>query len=227
MKRAQDMISSTSSRQLLALALAAAAISACTAETAPPPKVNVVQPGAPGQGSKVLPADQVPSSDDREYTDADVRFMQGMIRHHSQALRMTALVAGRSESSDLPRFAKRIEISQQDEIDQMVRWLRARLQQVPSVGSGGAHDHGGGELMPGMLSEAQFAELEQATGERFDRLFYEDMIQHHLGALTMVERLFGDGGGEESEINQFVTHVDADQRIEIDRMRTLLAETNG
>ncbi|NJP28155.1 DUF305 domain-containing protein [Microbispora hainanensis] len=222
------MISSPSLRQLLALALAAAAISACTAETAAPPAtVNVVQPGAPGQGSKVLPAGEVPSSDSREYTDADVRFMQGMIRHHSQALRMTALVAGRSESSDLPRFAKRIEISQQDEIDQMVRWLRARLQQVPSVGSGGGHDHGGGELMPGMLSEAQFAELEQAKGARFDRLFYEYMIQHHLGALTMVERLFGDGGGEESEINQFVTHVDADQRIEIDRMRTLLAGTDG
>ncbi|GIH60031.1 DUF305 domain-containing protein [Microbispora siamensis] len=218
------MISPSSFRQLLVLVLAAASISACTAETPERAKVNVVQPGAPGQGSKVLPADEVPSSDGREYTDADVRFMQGMIRHHSQALRMTALVAGRSESKDLPRFAKRIEISQQDEIDQMVRWLRARLQQVPSVGSGAGHDHGGGELMPGMLSEEQFAELEQAKGAPFDRLFYEYMIQHHLGALTMVERLFGDGGGEESEINQFVTHVDADQRIEIDRMRTLLAE---
>ncbi|MBE3010118.1 DUF305 domain-containing protein [Microbispora sp. NEAU-D428] len=218
------MISPTSFRQLLALVLAAAAISACTAETPEQATVNVVQPGAPGQGSKVLPAGEVPSSDGRKYTDADVRFMQGMIRHHSQALRMTALVAGRSESKDLPRFAKRIEISQQDEIDQMVRWLRARLQQVPSVGSGAGHDHGGGELMPGMLSEEQFAELEQAKGAPFDRLFYQYMIQHHLGALTMVERLFGDGGGEESEINQFVTHVDADQRIEIDRMRTLLAE---
>ena len=225
------MISTTSFRQLLALVLAAAAISACTAETAgkaaEKAEVNVVQPGAPGQDSKVLPADEVPKPDDGEYTDADVRFMQGMIRHHSQALRMTGLVAGRSGSEDLPRFARRIEISQQDEIDQMVRWLRARLQQVPSVGSGGGHDHGGGALMPGMLSEEQFAELEQAKGARFDRLFYEFMIQHHLGALTMVEGLFGDGGGEEAEINKFVTHVDADQRIEIDRMRGLLARMDG
>ncbi|MEV4459131.1 DUF305 domain-containing protein [Microbispora sp. NPDC049633] len=227
MKRAQAMISSTSFRQLLALVLAAAAISACTAETVERAKVNVVQPGAPGQGSKVVPADEMPRPDDREYTDADVRFMQGMIRHHSQALRMTALVSGRSESKDLPRFAKRIEISQQDEIDQMVRWLRARLQQVPSVGSGAGHDHGGGALMPGMLTEEQFAEMEQAKGARFDRLFYENMIQHHMGALTMVEGLFGDGGGEEVEINQFVTHVDADQRIEIDRMRGLLAQMDG
>ncbi|WP_169944161.1 DUF305 domain-containing protein [Microbispora sp. H11081] len=225
------MISTTSSRQLLALVLAAAAISACTAETAGKAAekagVNVVQPGAPGQDSKVLPADEVPKADDGEYTDADVRFMQGMIRHHSQALRMTGLVAGRSGSEDLPRFARRIEISQQDEIDQMVRWLRDRLQQVPSVGSGAGHDHGGGALMPGMLSEEQFAELEQAKGARFDRLFYEYMIQHHLGALTMVEGLFGDGGGEEAEINKFVTHVDADQRIEIDRMRGLLARMDG
>ncbi|GGO07179.1 hypothetical protein GCM10010116_14360 [Microbispora rosea subsp. aerata] len=217
------MISSTSLRQLVALVLAAAAIGACTAETAEAPKVNVVQPGAPGQGGKVLSADEVPRADDRDYTDADVRFMQGMIRHHSQALRMTALVAGRSQSKDLPRFAKRIEISQQDEIDQMVRWLRARLKEVPSVGSGAGHDHGAGALMPGMLTEEQFAELERAEGEQFDRLFYTYMIQHHMGALSMVEGLFDDGGGQEAEINQFVTHVDADQRIEIDRMRALLA----
>ncbi|WP_405084257.1 DUF305 domain-containing protein [Microbispora sp. NBC_01389] len=225
------MISSTPYRRLLVLVLAATTISACTAKTETPkaaqaPAANIVQPGAPGQGSKVLTAGEVPRAEGQDYTDADVRFMQGMIRHHSQALRMTGLVAGRGESKDLPRFAKRIEISQQDEIDQMVRWLRARLQQVPSVGSGAGHDHGDGEPMPGMLTEAQFAELEQAKGTRFDRLFYEDMIQHHMGALTMVERLFGGGGGGESAINQFVTHVDGDQRIEIDRMRALLAKLN-
>ncbi|GII32335.1 hypothetical protein Pmi06nite_57770 [Planotetraspora mira] len=202
--------------------LIAATLTACTAEG---PKATVVQPGAPGQTSKVLPADEVPRSDGREYTDADVRFMQGMIRHHSQALRMTALVAGRSASKDLPRLAKRIEVSQQDEIGLMVRWLRARLQQVPSVDSG--HDHQSGDLMPGMLTEEQMAELQNANGATFDRLFYRYMIQHHMGALQMVEQLYADKGGQEPEIDQFAGHVDADQRIEIDRMQKLLAPMGG
>ncbi|MEO3809408.1 DUF305 domain-containing protein [Sphaerisporangium sp. B11E5] len=83
--------------------------------------------------------------------------MQGMIRHHSQALRMTALVPGRSTSKDLPRFAERIEASQQDEIDLMLRRLRTRLQQVPNVDKG--HDHG--ILMPGTLTDEQMTELEK------------------------------------------------------------------
>jgi uncharacterized protein (DUF305 family) len=210
-------------QQFLPPLLIAAALTACTAEG---PKVTIVQPGPPGQDSKVLPADEVPRSDGREYTDADVRFMQGMIRHHSQALRMTALVAGRSASKDLPRLAKRIEVSQQDEIELMLRWLRTRLQQVPSMDSGHEH-HDGGDLMPGMLTDEQMAELEKAKGTAFDRLFYQDMIQHHMGALKMVERLYADKGGEEPEIDQFAGHVDADQRIEIDRMRKLLTQMDG
>jgi uncharacterized protein (DUF305 family) len=199
------------------LLIAATALTGCTADRS---AVTVVQPGPPGETGQVVPLDQV-EEPNTGHTDADVRFMQGMIRHHAQALEMTGLVAGRTVSTGLPRFAKRIEISQRDEMDLMVRWLRDRLEQVPSVGSG--HDHGGGGLMPGMLTEAQLAELREAKGEQFDRLFYQYMIQHHTGALQMVERLYTEKGGTEPEIDQFATHVDSDQRIEIARMQQLLA----
>ncbi|WP_188189656.1 DUF305 domain-containing protein [Nonomuraea sp. SYSU D8015] len=200
------------------LLIVTALVTGCTADK---PSVTVVQPGKPGESGQAVPLDEI-QQPDTGYTDADVRFMQGMIRHHAQALEMTGLVAGRTESTSLPRFAKRIEISQRDEMDLMVRWLRDRLEQVPNVDSG--HGHGGGRLMPGMLTEAQLAELRGAKGEQFDRLFYRYMIQHHTGALQMVERLYAEKGGLEPEINQFATHVDSDQRIEIARMQQLLTD---
>lgn len=78
--------------------------------------------------------------------------------------------------------------------------------------------------MPGMLSPEQMEALAEASGAEFDRLFLEFMIFHHEGAILMVQELFDSPhGGQESEIYQFAAHVDSDQRIEIDRMLTMLA----
>ncbi|WP_433501189.1 DUF305 domain-containing protein [Sphaerimonospora sp. CA-214678] len=201
--------------------VACATLSACPASSASSGE-PVVQPGAPGQAGRVLPADRLPDTGGARYTEADVRFMQGMIEHHAQALRMTALVAGRGTSGELAILAERIEISQRSEIGLMQGWLRARLKEVPSVGRAG-HGHHGGGSMPGMLTEAQFAELERARGAEFDRLFCTYMIYHHTGALRMVERLLAGKGGEQPEIRRFASHVDSDQRVEIDRLRNILA----
>ncbi|GAA0402213.1 hypothetical protein Acor_60300 [Acrocarpospora corrugata] len=138
---------------------------------------------------------------------------------------MTGLVPSRSTNRDITLIAKRIEASQEDEIALMRRWLQDRGQTVPDAN----HDHSGAgaELMPGMLTEEQFAEMKKATGEDFDRAFTQNMIAHHLGALQMVEKLFDGDGGQETEIFTFASHVDADQRIEIDRMQKLLAQLGG
>lgn len=148
------------------------------------------------------------------YTEADVRFVQGMIPHHAQALVMTELVAVRTGSAAMRRMARRIEVSQKDEIAIMERWLERRAEPVP-----GAHLHG--SPMPGMLTEEELARLAATSGEEFDRLFLELMIRHHEGALVMVADLFDSGGGQEAEIFQLASHVDADQRAEIARMRDM------
>ncbi len=119
-------------------------------------------------------------------------------------------------------LARRIELSQADEITVMQRWLRARGQAVPDPN---AHHHHAGALMPGMLTPEEMRRLEAATGKEFDRLFLESMIRHHDGALTMVNDLFSTAGaGQEPEIFAFASDVDADQRIEIDRMSAMLLE---
>jgi uncharacterized protein (DUF305 family) len=146
--------------------------------------------------------------------------MQAMIAHHDQALRMTGLVPDRSEWEDIALFARRIEIGQESEIALMTAWLEARNEATTG------HDHGA-DPMPGMLTEDQFGQLAAATGADFDRLFLELMIYHHEGALIMVQDVLASGGGQETEIFQILSHIDADQRIEIDRMRGLLAGPPG
>jgi uncharacterized protein (DUF305 family) len=192
-----------------------------TAETAP----NIVQPGAPGQGSKTLSADELSKIEVPTFVQADVSFMQGMILHHAQALRMTALVPKRSTGKDLPLLAERIDLTQTAEIEQIRNWLQAREQSVPAVTGSHQHAHGsGGKLMPGMLREDQLQRLGQARGKAFDKLFLGYMIHHHQGALVMVRRLYAANGGAEPEADAFARHVEADQQIEIDRMQKLLAE---
>jgi uncharacterized protein (DUF305 family) len=185
----------------------------------------VVQPGAPGEATKTLSADELARFAAPLHTPADVFFMQGMIHHHAQALRMTALVPKRTASSRLPLLAERIDLSQEAEIEQMQRWLLARHEAVPVLHREHGHAHGIGlGKMPGMLSERELRQLERAEGRAFDQLFLRSMIRHHQGALTMVQQLYAAGGGQESEADSFARHVEADQEIEIARMQQLLQQ---
>lgn len=183
------------------------------------PGPRIVQPGAPGQPSREVTT--ASPARGPGYTEADVRFMQGMIHHHAQALDMTALLMTRSESEQMKLFARRIEVSQNDEIRTMQQWLRDRGAEAPGVH---AHHEPGAPLMPGMLTAEELARLEAARGQAFDRLFLELMIKHHLGALTMVQDLFASAGaGQQSDVFAFASDVEADQSMEIERMGAMLA----
>jgi len=185
---------------------------------APPP---IVQPGAPGEASHVISAEKATDLSQVQFIGADIKFMQGMIGHHAQAVEMVALVPSRTSRDDVKKLALRIDVSQQDEIKMIQRWLEVRGQRLPDPR---AHLMNGATLMPGMLTPDEMARLAAAKGVEFDRLFLEGMIKHHGGALTMVEQLFATpGAGQDSEIFAFASDVDADQRMEIDRMGAMLA----
>ena len=179
----------------------------------------VVQPGAPGKPSRELSPAERPKTVALKHTAADTKFMQGMIGHHAQAIEMVELLKARTEREDLRRLGLRIEVSQNDEIKMMKRWLADRGEALPSEH---AHHRPGG-LMPGMLTETEMAALRAAKGAQFDRLFLEGMIRHHGGALIMVQELASSKGAmQEAEIADFASHVDSDQRMEILRMNTML-----
>jgi len=196
------------------------AVLATACQSATSPRPVLVQPGAPGQPSRVVGVDAATDLSHIQFTDADVRFMQAMIGHHAQALDMTALVRDRTESEDLRLLAQRIEVSQADEILLMQTWLADRGQPAPDPH---AHHAPGAMLMPGMLTPDEMARLEAARGTAFEKLFLESMIRHHQGALVMVEELFShDGAAQESDVFGFASDVDTDQRLEIARMAALL-----
>jgi len=184
-------------------------------------------------------ADATRTGASRDFVEEDVRFMQHMILHHAQALEMAALVPGRAEREEIHLLARRIEISQQEEIERMRRWLEVRdASTEPSpaadhdahaghaahgalpTDSPGGMDGDPNTPMPGMLTQAELDRLAAASGEGFDRLFLELMIFHHEGAIQMVEDLFASPrGGQQSDVFDLASHVHSEQRMEIDRMR--------
>jgi uncharacterized protein (DUF305 family) len=162
------------------------------------------------------------------FTAADVRFVNGMIGHHAQAVVMARLAPTHGASRAVRTLAARIINAQQDEIALMQQWLRDRRQPVPEfqvtgttiVVSGAGH----AVHAPGMLSDAQLAELDRGRGPEFDRLFLTFMIQHHRGAVAMVHELLAtDGAAQDGAIFKFASDIRVDQSTEIARMERMLA----
>ena len=208
--------------RVAAILLIASAGAACRTAAVADARPPLLQAGAPGQPSRAVSAMQASDLSQVQYTGADIKFMQGMIGHHAQAVEMVALVPARSSLEDVRKLALRIDVSQKDEMNMMREWLQARSQQIPDPR---AHHMMGAALMPGMLTPEEMERLAAAKGAEFDRLFLEGMIKHHTGAITMVQELFAtEGAGQTPEIFSYASDVDADQRMEIDRMGSLLKE---
>ncbi|HEX4232201.1 MAG TPA: DUF305 domain-containing protein [Bryobacteraceae bacterium] len=195
----------------------------------------IVQPGAPGKSSKIL-SPSAALTPARAPSEADVSFMQGMIMHHSQAVDMTALMRARTHNKGLLSLGERISISQTDEIKYMKQWLTDRgepwslpqghmgqMAGMKGMDGMSSMDMGSMPLMPGMLTPQQMRALAKASGPTFDHLFLTGMIQHHTGALVMVQDLFNTpGAGQDNVLFDFATDVDSTQRAEIRIMQGML-----
>ncbi|MER5553675.1 DUF305 domain-containing protein [Streptomyces sp. NPDC002793] len=177
--------------------------------------MSVVAPGKPGEPARTLSAEEAAeAAGDDTPNSADFRYARMMIEHHEQALVLTALVPGRASSPSVERLARRISASQKPEIGAMEGWLK---------NNGGddreeTHDH---SAMPGMATDAQIGRLRAAQGKAFDRLFLELMITHHQGAVTMATEALADGNNV--LVEEMANDVVAQQTVEIDRMRGLMA----
>jgi uncharacterized protein (DUF305 family) len=199
-------------------------------EAASTPSSVVLQPGKPGEEAETIaPEDYQGAPAPAPFSKADAGFLSDMILHHGQATDMAGLVPERSGSEQVKKFAARIDVVQDSEIDLMSGWLEENDYPVPLDVEGGdgsgprAPEHGhDADTMPGMLTDVEMASLEKASGAEFDKLFLEGMIKHHEGALTMCEEVAG--SGSEERVIELATNIAADQMAEIDRMATMLAE---
>ena len=215
------------SAALAALMTGFTAQGAANAQEAP-----IVQPGAPGEATRQLSAEEASQIASNRYSEDDVRFMQGMIVHHHQAVQMAALVGDRTSTQALVDIAGRIDASQADEISFMQTWLRQRGETAPEPGSDphamhdmDGMDEGAHRTMAGMASRQQMEALAAASGSQFDMQFLNLMIAHHEGAIVMVDQLLDQRGTAYDPILfDFVNDVRSEQRAEIRRMVAILAE---
>lgn len=196
----------------------------------PDPSPPIFQPGAPGAAARTLTVAESVALSRAGFVEADVTFMQHMLIHHAQAVEMVGLMPERASDQTVRRLGQRIAASQAAEMELMADWLTARGLPLaaadPHAGHAGHQGHGEMALMPGMLTPAQMQALASATGPDFDRLFLAGMIQHHQGALDMVDVLNDDpNAAEDTLLSDFATSVVADQSAEILRMQTLLSQT--
>ena len=203
--------------------IAAGLVWASTPQTPP-----IFNPGAPGEASRVITADEAVALSRTGYVEADVRFMQHMLVHHAQAVEMVELLKTRAASETVRRLGERIAQSQEAEMELMQEWLLSRGLPVsvpdPHAGHHGHAPDPNSPLMAGMLSPAQMAQLAAASGPAFDRLFLEGMIRHHQGALDMVEDLLAaPDTAEDPMLSDFASSVTADQSAEILRMQSILS----
>jgi uncharacterized protein (DUF305 family) len=226
-----------------ALVLAAGALSACASGG------SGVAAGAAG-GTAGVPAEATsPSTGSRDelealfrqrqqaarmrFTEADVHFMTGMIAHHGQAILMARMAAEREVSPQLRVLAARIQAAQAGEIELMQQWLRERGRPVPELhytatsvmmhvdGAHAGHHH----AMRGMLTDVQLQELAARRGREFDRLFLVHMIEHHRGAVVMVDELMAsDGAAQDPTVFRLAADIKVEQVSEIGRMQQMLAQ---
>lgn len=198
---------------------------------AAPQTPPIFQPGAPGTAARTITAAESVALSRTTFIPADAAFLQHMLVHHAQAVEMVALMPTRGADPTVALLGQRIALSQDAEIALMREWLEARGQSVDMPDAHAGHGPHAGHamdpnvaVMPGMLSPAQMQTLAAASGPAFDRLFLSGMIQHHQGAIDMVNALMAEpGSAEDPLLSDFIASVIADQSAEILRMQSLLS----
>lgn len=151
-------------------------------------------------------------------SEADVMFARMMIPHHQQAVEMSdILMAKDGVPGQVVELAGEIASAQGPEIEQLTTWLGQWGEPTQPEDSHGGHDM---SEMEGMLSEQELQELANAPGPEAARLFLEQMITHHEGAVAMAETEVADGTYPPA-VDLARSIIDTQQQ-EIDTMRQML-----
>jgi len=141
-------------------------------------------------------------------------FLQMMIPHHEQAVEMSALAPSRTQNAAVLKLASQIEAAQGPEIAQMKSWLTEWNEPLAMSGSS---DHGEGS---GMMTTEQMSALEQANGAAFDKLYLQDVVAHHEGAVAMAQQELD--SGENPQVKALAQAIIDGQTKEINEMQQML-----
>jgi uncharacterized protein (DUF305 family) len=159
----------------------------------------------PGMGSSASPAADV--------NNADMQFTMMMIPHHEQAVEMADMVLAKDGIDErVITLAEQIKAAQGPEIELMESWLD---DWGTPMGDMDGMDHGG------MMSNTDMQALEDADGAEASRLFLEQMIVHHEGAIDMAQTEVDNG--QNADVIALAEAIIASQTTEIITMEDILA----
>lgn len=178
---------------------------------------------SPGTGGSMMNG----STDAGTGSAADIAFAQLMIPHHQQAVQMADLAASNAASPEVKALAAQIKAAQRPEITMMGQWLAAwgAPSTMPSASASDSSVGGmgmGGMTVAGMMSAADMANLGQATGAAFDRMWLQMMITHHQGAISMAQQVATTTSNP--QVKALAEAIISGQTAEIATMQQLLAK---
>jgi uncharacterized protein (DUF305 family) len=158
------------------------------------------------------------------FNDAGVAFAQMMIPHHAQAVQMATLAQQKATDPELRQIADGIRAAQEPEITMMNGWLQSwgKPTAMPTSDMGDMGGMGGmdGGTMPGMMSDQEMSDLQQASGVDFDRMFARMMVSHHNGAIQMCHDVAAKGASP--DVRAMATTIEQAQTAEVARLQMII-----
>ncbi|TMR93564.1 DUF305 domain-containing protein [Nonomuraea basaltis] len=167
--------------------------------------------GHEGMSSSAPAATTSSAQPSAAFNGADVMFAQMMIPHHEQAVEMADLASTRASDPEIKELAAKIKAAQDPEIQTMKDWLTDWRQ--PAEG-------GMGHSMPGVMSEEDMKKLEAAKGKNFDKLFAQQMIAHHNGAIGMAQT--EQTSGSNPQAKELAKTIETTQQAEVEQLQKIL-----
>lgn len=132
-------------------------------------------------------------------------FLEQMVPHHQSATEMATMALEKTTRPEVRQLAQEIIAAQQAEIAQMRTWHEAWFGTELVAADDGSHQ------------AMNMTELEEATGDDFDRAFLSMMIPHHASAIVMADAVIMDS--PRAEIQQLADEIVAAQAKEIGQMQ--------
>jgi uncharacterized protein (DUF305 family) len=156
---------------------------------------------------------------------AEAGFARDMSTHHAQAVDLGMIAADRATDPRVRTLGYDIALTQENQIGIMQTWLRfwgvdTNTDQKPMawMPDGAAALENG--LMPGMATQEQVRQLQEAQGKQVDILFLKLILNHHLGGIHMVDGVLAET--QNQDVISLAGNMKAGQQKEITVIQDLL-----
>lgn len=156
-------------------------------------------PAAPG----AAPTPTATGASSSPGTAFDLQFIDGIAKHHENALTMAKLAAGRAADPKMRELARTMAAEQEKELAQLRSWRQEWFPGAPAsdVESGGL----------------DVSQMQTLSGREFDVMFVDMMISHHEKAVTMSCEAHEQS--QRQEIRKFARDVIRTQEAQISAMQ--------